>query len=71
VQNTGRGGSGAPAAVSAQREIIKVFLSFGVRPDLKNGIGKSVGDCVQSTWIREVLAETTAEPILGGINRKA
>jgi len=55
VQNTGRGGTGAPAAVSAQAEIIKEFLSFGVSPALKNGNGKSVRDCVQSAWIREVL----------------
>jgi Ankyrin repeats (many copies)/Ankyrin repeat len=55
VQNTGRGGTGAAAAVSAQREIIKEFLSFGVSQDLKNGSGKSVKDCVQSAWIREVL----------------
>jgi len=55
VQNTGRGGTGAAAAVSAQREIIKEFLSFGLRPDLKNGSGKTVEDCVQSAWIREVL----------------
>jgi hypothetical protein len=55
VQNTGRGGTGAPAAVSAQREIIKEFLSFGVSPDLKNGSGKSVRDCVPSAWIREAL----------------
>ena len=55
VQNTGRGGTGAAAAISAQREIIKEFLSFGVSPDLKNGREKSVRDCVQSDWIREVL----------------
>ncbi len=55
VQNTGHGGTGAPAAISAQREIIKEFLSFGVSPDLRNGSGKSVRDCVQSAWIREVL----------------
>jgi len=55
VQNTGRGGTGTAPAVSAQREIIKEFLSFGVSPDLKNGTGKSVRDCVQSDWIREVL----------------
>src|SRR4029453_3079274 len=42
VQNTGRGGTGAAAAVSAQREIIQEFLSFGVGPALKNGNGKSV-----------------------------
>ena len=55
VQNTGRGGTGAAAAVSAQREIIKEFFSFGVSSELKNGNGKSVVDCVQSAWIREVL----------------
>ena len=56
VQNTGRGGTGAAAAVNAQRAIIKEFLSFGVSPDLKNGHGKSVGDSVRSAWILEVLA---------------
>src|SRR4030095_8411758 len=55
VQNTGRGGSGAPVAVSAQREIIKEFLSSGVSPNLKDGRGKSVADCVRSAWIREML----------------
>ncbi len=55
VQNTGRGGTGAAAAVSAQREIIKEFLSLGVSTDLKNGRGKSVTDCVPSAWIREML----------------
>ena len=55
VQNTGRGGTGAAVAVRAQREIIEEFLSFGVNPELKNGNEKSVRDCVQSAWIREVL----------------
>jgi ankyrin repeat protein len=55
VQNTGRGGSGEPAALSAQREIIKTFLSLGLSPDLKDAKGKSVTDSVQSVWIREVL----------------
>jgi len=56
VQNTGRGGSGAAAAIAAQREIIKEFLSFGVSPKLKNGRGKTILDCAQSAWIRELLA---------------
>ena len=56
VQNTGRGGTGAAAAVSAQRAIIKEFLSFGVSPDLRNGHGKSVRDSVRSAWIPDVLA---------------
>lgn len=55
VQNTGRGGTGAAAAVSAQREIIQGFLAFGVSPDLKNGTGRSVRDSAQSEWIRELL----------------
>src|SRR5206468_5539025 len=37
VQNTGRGGSGAPAAIAAQREIIKTFFAHGVSPKLKDG----------------------------------
>ncbi len=56
VQNTGRGGSGTPAAISAQREIIKVFLSLGLSPSLKCGRGKSVRDYAQSAWIQELLA---------------
>jgi len=56
VQNTGRGGSGAPEAIRAQRDIIKVFLSFGVSPNLKNSKGKSVTDSAQIAWIQDVLA---------------
>jgi ankyrin repeat protein len=56
VQNTGRGGSGAVAAISGQREIIKEFLALGLSPDLKNGNGKSVRNSAQSEWIRELLA---------------
>jgi hypothetical protein len=55
VQNTGRGGSGAPAAIQAQREIIRTFLSLGLTADLKNSTGKSVLDSAQSDWIRELL----------------
>ncbi len=61
VQNTGRGGTGAPAAVDAQREIINAFLSFGASPNLKNGRGKSVADCARSGWIPAVLAGTAAD----------
>ena len=57
VQNTGRGGSGAPEAIKAQREIIAEFLSAGVSPGLQDGRGKSVADAVQSSWIREVFPE--------------
>ncbi len=55
VQNTGRGGSGAAAAIDAQREIIQEFLSLGVSPGLKNYEGKSVRDSAQSDWVRAML----------------
>ena len=55
VQNTGRGGSGEPAAVEAQREIIQTFLSLGVDPNLKGSTGKSVANSAQSAWVRESL----------------
>ena len=61
VQNTGRGGSGAPAAVSAQREIIKTFLSFGVSPSLKTPTGKTVAASAQSDWIRDLLARSVGQ----------
>jgi ankyrin repeat protein len=60
VQNTGRGGSGAEAARTAQRNIIQEFLSFGLNPALKDGKGKSVLDWARSSWIRDMLSENTA-----------
>jgi hypothetical protein len=62
VQNTGHGGTGAAAAVSAQREIIQEFLSLGLSPNLKCGWGRSVMDCARSVWIRELLAGSLSEP---------
>src|SRR5436190_22492883 len=62
VQNTGRGGSGADVAVAAQRKIIKEFLSFGVRAGIKTASGKTVRECAQSDWIRELLAPTRHHP---------
>ena len=55
VQNTGRGGSGAAVAVEAQEQIIKEFISFGLSPELKTSGGKTVRDCAQSAWIKELL----------------
>ena len=60
VQNTGRGGSGAKAAIEAQRAIVQEFLSRGVCPKLKCAKGRSVADCVRSVWIRELLAQNIA-----------
>jgi len=56
VQHTGHGGTGAPIAVSAQREIIKDLISFGANPGLKSNSGKTVRDSARADWIREMLA---------------
>ncbi|MBL9174773.1 MAG: ankyrin repeat domain-containing protein [Verrucomicrobiales bacterium] len=56
VQNTGRGGSGSEAAVTAQKEIIEAFLARGVSPDLCGGSGKSVRASARSPWILELLS---------------
>jgi len=56
VQNTGRGGSGPTVAIDPQRKIIEELLLFGVSPEVKDGRGKSVRDCAQSSWIREMLS---------------
>lgn len=59
VQNTGRGGSGAAAAVEAQREIIKEFLARGISPSPKCGRGKTVVASARSAWIRELLERSS------------
>ena len=55
VQNTGRGGSGAESARSAQLEILKAFLKRGVSPSLKDARGKSVLAWAQSDEVRQAL----------------
>ncbi len=62
VQNTGRGGTGAEAAKTAQRQIIHEFLSFGLDSAFKDGKGKSVFHCARSSWIRHMLSKNAAEP---------
>jgi hypothetical protein len=56
VQNTGRGGSGAPAAIAAQRQIIEMFVSRGISAEAKSASGRTVRNSAQSEWIRELLA---------------
>jgi hypothetical protein len=58
VQNTGRGGSGDPKAIAAQKEIIKTFLVAGVSQKLKTTDGKTVLECARNEWIKELLAGT-------------
>lgn len=60
VQNTGRGGSGADHARTAQHEIIEAFLKQGVSPNLMDAKGKSVREWAKSEWIREMLVGDTA-----------
>jgi hypothetical protein len=55
VQNTGRGGSGAEVAKSAQREIIKEFILIGVSTCIRDGKGQTVMECAKSAWIRGLL----------------
>jgi Ankyrin repeats (3 copies)/Ankyrin repeat len=56
VQNTGRGGSGAEKARTAQREILQAFLERGVSPALKDAKGKSVLEWAKSDGIRQILS---------------
>jgi len=56
VQNTGRGGSGAEKAKTAQRQIIETFLERGASPTLKDGKGKSVLEWAKRGWLQEILA---------------
>src|SRR5438045_1867395 len=56
VQNTGRGGSGAEKAKTAQRDIIQTFLERGVSVALKDRNGKSVLQWAKSDWIRQILS---------------
>jgi hypothetical protein len=60
VQNTGRGGSGEPAAIEAQAEIIRTFLARGVSTNLKDGKGKTVAECTRSAGIRGMLSGTAS-----------
>jgi ankyrin repeat protein len=57
VQNTGASGSGDPAAVAAQREIIREFLARGISARIKNDRGHTVYESATSQWIRDLLGE--------------
>jgi len=57
VQNTGRGGSGSPAAQEQQREIILLLLKHGARPEDKSATGKSVTAVAGTSWILDILRE--------------
>ncbi|HWC75371.1 MAG TPA: ankyrin repeat domain-containing protein [Gemmatimonadales bacterium] len=55
VQNTGRGGSGSPAAREQQKEIIALLLKHGARLTDKDAAGKTVKQSVASDWLLEVI----------------
>lgn len=57
VQNTGRGGSGDPAAKAAQQRIIQSMLAHQASPMMKDARGKSVTDWATSPWIQQLLNE--------------
>lgn len=57
VQNTGHGGTGAQAAIAAQRQIIEMFMSSGISTKIKDNKGRSVLDWARNDCIREILSE--------------
>ena len=58
VQNTGHGGTGAPAVKAAQQRIIKLMLAHHVSPAMKDARGKSVLDWARSEWVKKLLSST-------------
>lgn len=62
VQNTGRGGSGDPAAKSAQQQIIASMLAHHVSPMMKDAKGKSVMDWATSQWVQQLLSRGAPRP---------
>jgi ankyrin repeat protein len=55
VQDTGHGGTGGAAARAGQETIIRLFLTRGVRPTLKDARGKSVTQWAKSDRVRAIL----------------
>jgi hypothetical protein len=57
VQNTGRSGSGTAAATEQQREIIRMLLQHGARPDDTDRRGKTVAECISTQWIADIVEQ--------------
>lgn len=55
VQDTGRGGTGSPAARQEQAEIIRLLIAQGARPSDQDSSGMSVRDRAKADWIRGLL----------------
>jgi hypothetical protein len=55
VQNTGRGNSGTPHAIEQQRQIIKLLLRAGAKPEDRDENGKSARDAARAVWVRALL----------------
>ncbi len=55
VQNTGRGGTGAPVTQDQQRQIRGLLLDHGAQISDQDAKGQSVANCLKSAWIREIL----------------
>ena len=69
VQNAGRGGTGAEQSLAAQRQIIGLFLSRGVRLTIKTSRGKTVIESAQSSWIKDLLSAVTNDSARRGGKR--
>jgi len=55
VQNTGRGGSGSAAAAEQQREIIRLLMAHGARPDDTDNRGKTVRESITGQGIADIV----------------
>jgi ankyrin repeat protein len=58
VQNTGRGGTGTPAAIERQRQIIVLLLAHGALPSDVDQGGKTALEAARAGWMRELIART-------------
>lgn len=57
VQNTGRGGSGTPAAREQQAEIIRLLMSHGARLTDRDANGNSVRSRVHASWVEAFIRQ--------------
>lgn len=56
VQDTGRGGSGSPAARAEQKEIIQLLLAHGASPADEDSSGISARARAKAEWIQRLLS---------------
>jgi ankyrin repeat protein len=55
VQNTGRGGTGVPAIIARQSEVIDLLLNYGASVTAKDNNGKTAVDAARNPRIQKRL----------------